>query len=148
MSHIMKRSSKLVNLQPQVCFCETSVSRVAFKHVNGDGMLTVPAPAPAPAPQPLLNGIRMSLIAADGSAAASGVTHSTRNFVPRAQLQLSSSLNPCVAMRVTVSKACCVSACALPINPTQVCTAQHACHAAPPRPLLLTRSPHRSAITC
>jgi hypothetical protein len=24
MSHVMKRSSKLVNLQPRVCFCETS----------------------------------------------------------------------------------------------------------------------------
>jgi hypothetical protein len=166
MSHIIKRNTKLVNLQPQVFFFETSVAGVAFKDVNGDGMLTVPAPAPAPgkqapapapapgkqapapapappapAPEPLLKGIPISLIAADGTVAASGVTDATGNFVLRAQLDLGSytlksSLNPSVAIRVTLTKGGCVSGFTVPIKPTQVSSAEEVSDADAEVPLI------------
>jgi hypothetical protein len=157
MSHIIKRNTKLVNLQPQVFFFETSVSGVAFKDVNGDGMLAVPAPAPAPgkqapapgkqapapapATEPLLKGIPVSLIAADGTVAASGVTDATGNFVLRAQLDLGnytlkSSLNPSVAIRVTLTKGGCVSGFTVPINPTQVSSAEEVSDADAEVPLI------------
>jgi len=144
MSHIIKRNTKLVNLQPQVFFFETSVSGVAFKDVNGDGVLAVPAPAPAPpapAPEPLLKGIPISLIAADGTVAASGVTDATGNFVLRAQLDLGSytlksSLNPSVAIRVTLTKGGCVSGFTVPINPTQVSSAEEVSDADAEVPLI------------
>jgi len=169
MSHIIKRNTKLVNLQPQVFFFETSVSGVACKDVNGDGMLAAPAPAPgkqapapgkqapapgkqapapgkqapapAPATEPLLKGIPVSLIAADGTVAASGVTDATGNFVLRAQLDLGnytlkSSLNPSVAIRVTLTKGGCVSGFTVPINPTQVSSAEEVSDADAEVPLI------------
>ncbi len=140
LSDIIKRNTKLKNLQPMVFFFETSVAGVAFKDTNGDGKLTAAAPtrapapgkqvpAPAPVTEPLLKNVPISLIAADGSVAASGVTDSTGKFVLRAQLDLGnytlkSSLNPSVAIRVTLSKGGCVDGFTVPIKASQASSAE------------------------
>ena len=101
-----------------------------------------PAPAPpAPAPEPLLKGIPISLIAADGTVAASGVTDATGNFVLRAQLDLGnytlkSSMNPSVAIRVTLTKGGCVNGFAVPIKPMQVSSAEEVTDADAEVPLI------------
>jgi peroxidase len=138
LSDIIKRNTKLKNLQPLVFMFETSVAGVAFKDTNGDGQLTARAPAPpapagrkpaAPVSEPLLKNVPVSLIAADGSLAASGVTDSTGKFILRAQLDLGSytlksSLNPSVAMRVTLTKGGAVSGFSVPINAVQMSSAE------------------------
>ena len=135
LSDIIKRNSKLQNLQPLVFKFQTTVAGVAFKDNNGDGLLTAPAPAPAgrkpsaPVSEPLLKNVPVSLFAADGSLAASAVTDSTGKFVLRAQLDLGdytlkSRLNPSVAMRVTLTKGGTVSGFSVPINPVQMSSAE------------------------
>jgi len=70
LSDIIKRNSKLQNVQPLVFMFQTSVAGVAFKDTNGDGQLTAPAPAPAgrkpsaPVSEPLLKNVPVSLFAA------------------------------------------------------------------------------------
>jgi hypothetical protein len=140
LSDIIKRNTKLRNLQPNVFVFETSVSGVAFKDTNGDGQLTVSAPAPAPpsragkklpapASEPLLKNVPVSLIAADGSLAARAATDSTGKFVLRAQLDLGdytlkSSLNPSVAIRVRLTKGGVVSGFSVPISAAQMSNAE------------------------
>ena len=140
LSDIIKRNTKLRNLQPNVFVFETSVSGVAFKDSNGDGQLTVSAPAPAPpssagkkppapASEPLLKNVPVSLIAADGSLAARAATDSTGKFVLRAQLDLGdytlkSSLNPSVAIRVRLTKGGVVSGFSVPISAAQMSNAE------------------------
>jgi len=138
LSDIIKRNSKLKNLQPMVFMFETSVAGVAFKDTNGDGKLTTGAPAPlppagrqppAPVSEPLLKNVPISLIAADGSVAASGVTDSTGNFFLLAQLDLGnytlkSRLNPSVAMRVMLTKGGTVSDFSVPISAVQMSSAE------------------------
>jgi hypothetical protein len=140
LSDIIKRNTKLRNVQPNVFVFETSVSGVAFKDSNGDGRLAVSAPAPAPAPvagksppapapEPLLKNVPVSLIAADGSVAARAVTDATGNFVLRAQLDLGnytlkSSLNPSVAIRVRLTKGGVVGGFSVPISPAQMSSAE------------------------
>jgi hypothetical protein len=54
LSDIIKRNTKLRNLQPNVFIFETSVAGVAFKDTNGDGVLTTSAPPLAAAGTRLL----------------------------------------------------------------------------------------------
>jgi hypothetical protein len=140
LSDIIKRNTKLHNLQPLVFFFETSVAGVAFKDENGDGKLTtrpaVPAPPPGTIPgkqssppptssEPLLKGVPISLLAADGKVVASGITDANGNFLLRAQLDLGnytlkSRLNPSVAFRVCLTKGGRAGDFALPIKPVQM----------------------------
>jgi hypothetical protein len=128
----IKSNTKLKNLQPLVCVFETSVVGVAFKDTNGDGQLTARASAP-PAPagckpiasvyEPVLNNLSISLIAADGSLAASSVADSTGKCILRTQLvlgnyTLKSSLNPSIAMHVSLSNGSCADAFTVPIQAT------------------------------
>jgi hypothetical protein len=136
LSDIIKRNTKLRNLQPNVFIFETSVSGVAFKDSNGDGLLTPNAPAPPsrggrkpPASEPLLTNVPVSLIAADGSLAARGATDSNGKFVLRAQLDLGqytlkSSLNPSVAIPVRLTKGGVVSGFSVPITVPQMSSAE------------------------
>jgi len=126
LSDIIKRNTNLQNLQPLVFMFETSVAGVAFKDANGDGQL---AARRRDRSEPLLKNVPISLIAADGSVAASGVTDSTGKYVLRAQLNLGdytlkSSLNPSVAIRVTLTKGGAVSGFSVPINPDQMSSAK------------------------
>ena len=135
LSDIIKRNTKLQNLQPNVFLFETAVAGVAFRDMNGDGQLAA-APPPragkkpaAPAPEPLLKNVPVSLIAADGSTAASGATDSTGKFVLRAQLDLGeytlkTSLNPSVAIRVALTKGGIVSGFSVAISPAQFSSAE------------------------
>jgi len=66
LSDIIKRNTKLQNLQPNVFLFETAVAGVAFRDMNGDGQLAA-APPPragkkptAPAPEPLLKNVPVS----------------------------------------------------------------------------------------
>jgi len=126
LSDIIKRNTKLQNLQPLVFRFETSVAVVAFKDANGDKQL---AARKRDRSEPLLMNVPISLVAADGSVAASGVTDSTGKYVLRAQLDLgdytlTSSLNPSVALRVTLTKGGAVSGFSVPINPQEMSTAK------------------------
>lgn len=126
LSDIIKRNTKLQNLQPLVFRFETSVAVVAFKDANGDKRL---AARKRDRSEPLLMNVPISLVAADGSVAASGVTDSTGKYVLRAQLDLGdntlkSSLNPSVAIRVTLTKGGAVSGFSVPINPQEMSTAK------------------------
>lgn len=135
LSDIIKRNTRLQNLQPNVFLFETAVAGVAFRDMNGDGQLAA-APPPragkkpaAPAPEPLLKNVPVSLIAADGSTAASGATDSTGKFVLRAQLDLGeytlkTSLSPSVAIRVALTKGGIVSGFSVPISPVQLSSAE------------------------
>ena len=135
LSDIIKRNTKLQNLQPNVFLFETAVAGVAFRDMNGDGQLAA-APPPragkkpaAPAPEPLLKNVPVSLIAADGSTAASGATDSTGKFILRAQLDLGeytlkTSLSPSVAIRVALTKGGIVSGFSVPISPVQLSSAE------------------------
>jgi hypothetical protein len=73
--------------------------------------------------------VPVSLIAADGSLAARGVTDSNGKFVLRAQLDLGdytlkSSLNPSVAIAVRLTKGGVVSGFSVPITATQMSSAE------------------------